>query len=134
MIGQASAARETELAAMVVNYRETGDAETLHVHAEGNARGIIPSPVPYIAFIFFYSEPDTQASAFSGLGKAVANKIEADALGRPVRLLVLTSQNLTNLARKAALEQRAEEAAERDKWESEDAQMESFGDSGDSPT
>ena len=92
----------TDLAVSIINYRESGKSETLRIHAEGNVRGFLPAPVPYLSLFYFRSTPDTEGSALEALAEAIAKKIEAEINERPVRLLYLRSNNLPSVARNLA--------------------------------
>jgi len=100
---------QTDLAATIVNYKETDKSETLHIHAEGNIRGFLPAPVPYLSLFYFVSTPDTEGSATEALAEAIVKKIEMETNDRPVRLLFLKSDNLPDVARRIAQQAKSRE-------------------------
>jgi hypothetical protein len=113
VIGQPSTEeRETEIAATVINFRDADDSATVQVRAEGRMRALQPL-LPYLFLFVFYSTPETEMSATTGLGRAVADMIRADRNTGPTRLLILESGNLTQIARSTP--RIAEFAAE--KWD-----------------
>jgi len=99
VVGRDYRNNETNLAVSIVDYNETDKVETLHIHAEGNVRGFLPAPVPYLSLFYFVSTPDTEGSAIDSLAEAIANKIEVENYERPVRLLYLRSDNLLTIAK-----------------------------------
>lgn len=100
---------QTDLAATIVNIKETDKSETLHIHAEGNIRGFLPAPVPYLSLFYFVSTPDTEGSAMDALAEAIVKKIEMETNDRPVRLLYLKSGDLPYVARQIAQQAKSRE-------------------------
>jgi hypothetical protein len=73
--------------------------ETLRFDAKGHRAGL-SLPLPYIFLIFPYSDPDVVGSATSKIAGALSDRIKA-APNRPLRLVILASKNLTDIAASA---------------------------------
>ena len=101
VIGRPSTAGEgeTKIAATFMNYREATDPATVEVRAEGRMRALWPAPLPFLTLFVFYSTPDTEISATTGLGRAVVEMIRSEKPLGPTRLLILESDNLTQITR-----------------------------------
>lgn len=97
--GRSDYQNETNLAVSIINYRETDKSDTLRIHAEGNIRGFLPAPVPFLSLLYFQSTPDTEGSAIEELAETIAKNIEAEIDERPARLLYLRSDNLPTVTR-----------------------------------
>jgi hypothetical protein len=111
VIGRPSteAKRETRIAATVMSFREADDSATVEIRAEGRMQALWPAPLYFLTLFVFYSTPDTEMSATTGLGKVVAEMIRAENGPGPTRLLILESNNLTQITRSTPVADTAEE-------------------------
>lgn len=130
VVGKEDNNNQTDVAATIVSYKGTGEAETMHIHAEGNVRGFLPAPVPYLSLFYFVSTPDTEGSAIEVLAEAIVKKIEMEIDDRPVRLLYLKSDNLQSVARQMALQMKSREEKSNSMSDPKVKKTETFGDTG----
>lgn len=114
VVGKDYRNNETNLAVTIVDYHENEKSETLHIHSEGNVRGFLPAPVPYLSLFYFVSTPDTEGSAIDALAEAIEDKIEMENYERPVRILYLRSDNLPTIAKQFSKHEDALDSKDKD--------------------
>ena len=98
VVGDLIRSNETELAASIISYKKSDEAETVHIHAEGKVGGLTPAPLPYLSLLYFRSTPDTKGSAIDALAEAIIDRVHADK-NKTQRILYLKSSNLPTIAK-----------------------------------